>query len=446
MKLPPYPPEASPEILAKALAERDRDDVTAFVRRANAKYYHWDELRARPLPKGLTPAMAWALVELSRSTKRALPLVGQDAAPFSYWLPPHASEALHYVDRGGGGPLLVDGPALDSLGPMREQVVISSLMEEAIATSQIEGAATTRKVAKAMLRAKRAPRTRGERMILNSYVTIEKVRREKDRPLSIDFLLEIQTSLTAGTLDDESGAGRLRTDADEVVIADVRSDAVLYTPPKAKLLPKRLDRLVAFANEKPSEHDFTHPLVKAAVMHFWLAYEHPFVDGNGRTARALFYWYMLKNGYWLFEFLTLSKAILGAPSRYYRSFLYSEHDHNDLTYSLLYLFDATKDALANLHEYLRTKRADQTRIADALRNVPDLSFRQRTLLDQALRDGNEPITFQSHQRQNGVTYITARSDLLDLVKRGLLEEVSSGRPRTFLAPRDLAQRLAHTQR
>jgi hypothetical protein len=42
---------------------------------------------------------------------------------------------------------------------------------------------------------------------------------------------------------------------------------------------------------------FIHPVMRAITLHFWLAYDHPFCDGNGRTARALFYWSMLKQGY-----------------------------------------------------------------------------------------------------------------------------------------------------
>src|SRR5205814_10028127 len=58
-----------------------------------------------------------------------------------------------------------------------------------------------------------------------------------------------------------------------------------------------------------------HPMVRSMILHFWLAYDHPFVDGNGRTARALFYWSMLRNGYWMFEYITISKIILSGPDR-----------------------------------------------------------------------------------------------------------------------------------
>lgn len=325
---------------------------------------------------------------------------------------------------------------------MREQVVISSLMEEAIATSQIEGAATTRKVAKEMLRSNRPPRDRGEQMIANSYSTMRMLREQKDRELSLEFVFEIQASMTRDTLDDPSAAGRFRTRDDEVVIVDVRDHSVIYTPPDAKLLSARVGRLIAFANKPSKGDDFIHPLVKAAVLHFWLAYEHPFVDGNGRTARALLYWFMLKNGYWLFEFLTVSRAIMRSQSGYYRSFLYSEHDSEDLTYSVLYAVDATKRALDGLRDYLRKKQEEQREIARTLRAVPELNHRQRTLLDQVLKNPDVVVTFQTQQRTHDVTYITARSDILGLVDRKLLDEVGTQRPRSFMAAEDLADKLS----
>ena len=78
-----------------------------------------------------------------------------------------------------------------------------------------------------------------------------------------------------------------------------------------------------------------HHHIRAIILHFWLAYGHPFVDGNGRTARALFYWAMLHEGYWLFEFISISNILRKAPAQYGLSFLYSETDDNDLTYFIV---------------------------------------------------------------------------------------------------------------
>jgi len=419
-----------------------KPELRRFVTRANTEYFHWDELRARPRPAGLSLERAWAAVKTARmAERRTLPLRDPNGNHFSYWLPPHALSTLHDVDRWGGSTLALDHDTLPDVRAVREQVIISSLMEEAIATSQIEGAATTRRVAKEMLRTKRKARDRSEQMIVNSYETILFLQKQKTQDLSLDLLFEIQARMTRDTLDDPDASGRFRTQADDVAIVDVRDNEVIFTPPPAKLIPRRMEALVSFANAKATADEFIHPLVKAAILHFWLAYEHPYVDGNGRTARALFYWFMLKNGYWLFEYLTVSRAIMKRRMGYYRSFLHSEHDDEDLTYSLLFQLDATREALGDLRAHL-TRMQEQTReLARTIQRFPDLNARQRALIDQVLRAPTDIVTFQSHQTGFGITYVTARTDLLDLVARGLLDETRQGKQRAFLAPANLRSKL-----
>lgn len=450
MKRPKVPPAPKPDDLAAAMlamrAPSTAEEIRRLVAKASAAYFHWDELRVRPMPAGVRPAAVWTLVKLGREgDRRTLPLTDVDGRSFGYSLPNQALEAFHAVDRWGGGTLaLDDGSFLDST---REQIVVGSLIEEAIATSQIEGAATTRPVAKAMLRTKRPPRDRSEQMIVNSFVTMQFLREQRERELSLDLLFEIQARMTRDTLDEPGAVGRLRTAAEKVRVVDTRSDAVLFTPPPAELLPERLQRLVTFANAPAEPGHFTHPLVKAATLHFWLAYEHPFVDGNGRTARALFYWFMLKSGYWLFEFLTISRAIMKSRGKYYRSFLYSEHDGGDLTYSLLFMLQATQQAIVDLRDHLRLKQEEERAMNRTLRALPDLNQRQRTLLNDALKRPGELITFQSHALAHGITYVTARSDLLDLLERKLLQEVGGrGRQRSFVGAERLEQVISDANR
>jgi Fic family protein len=325
---------------------------------------------------------------------------------------------------------------------MRDRVVVSSLMEEAIATSQIEGAVTTRQVAKEMLRTNRKPKDRSEQMILNSYRTIQLLRQRVKEPLTLEFLFEIQRSMTQGTLDDPTAAGRFRAADEQVTVVDSRDGEVMHIPPPAEQLEACLVKMIAFANAPGDVNSFIHPLVKAAILHFWLAYEHPFVDGNGRTARALFYWQMLRCGYWLFEFLTISRVILNAPSAYYEAFLHSEHDRNDLTYFVMHQLKTTRQALGQLREYLALKQQEQREMATALRRFPDLNHRQRGVLQEALRDPSKLFTFASHQAEQNVTLVTARTDLIKLAGFGLLQEVKQGRQRAFLAAADLPERLA----
>ena len=438
----PRPPKLTPDAMARVLPHLAKPEVQRYLVDANSEYLHWEKLRYQPPPAGLTPEDGWHLIHLSRlSQRRPLPLSDVGGKAFGYWLSDSSLETLHEVDRWGGGNLALDEEAGSALISMRDRTLISSLMEEAIATSQIEGAVTTRKVAKEMLRTNRKPRDRSEQMIVNSYRTIQLLRERIQEPLSIAFLLEIQESMTRETLDNPTGAGRFRREGEDIAVVDSRENEVVYVPPPANLLSERMDKLIAFANAPRDAHEFIHPLVKAAILHFWLAYEHPFVDGNGRTARALFDWFMLKNDYWLFEFLTISRVIVAAPMQYYRSFLYSEHDENDLTYSIVFQLRATQRALAQLRDYLTRKQREQQEMTTALRRFPDLNPRQRALLDRALKHPDEVFTFQSHQNAHGITYLTARSDLIDLAKRGLLMETKRGRQRAFLPSTDLGERL-----
>ena len=64
-----------------------------------------------------------------------------------------------------------------------------------------------------------------------------------------------------------------------------------------------------------------------------MGYEHPFRDGNGRVARALFYWFMLKSEYTLFKFVSISKLLKEKPKEYGMSYMYTEKDSNDLMFS-----------------------------------------------------------------------------------------------------------------
>jgi Fic family protein len=158
---------------------------------------------------------------------------------------------------------------------------------------------------------------------------------------------------------------------------------VFHVPPPAGELEQRLELLCRFANgETPTV--FLHPVVRAITLHFWLAYDHPFCDGNGRTARALFCWAMLHQGYWLFEFISISSVINTARGRYASSFLLSESDDNDLTYFLLAQVKVIQQAITNLH-------------AATGGHGGGLNHRQLALLRHVLRHACFRYTVLSHQ-------------------------------------------------
>lgn len=447
MRLPETPPARQwwehpniAELLVKSLNPAGRE----FLQKINSRYRYWDEVKRLSGPGNLTGEDLWTAVKYSRATnQKILPLHDPQGRQFTYWLPESLLQVLHEVDQGAGGTVLLGNEEANFVNETKDQIIISSLMEEAIATSQIEGAITTRDQAKEMLRSNRRPKNKSEQMVLNSYRTIRMLREVVNEPLSIELLHKVQREITVDTLDDPSEAGKFRTSKDKIQIWDMSNGEIVYTPPAADLLQERIEKLIAFANTPSTETNFIHPLVKAAVLHFWLAYEHPYTDGNGRTSRALFYWFMLKSKYWLFEYLTISKIVYQAPNQYYRSFLHTEYDSNDLTYSINFMLKVTRSAIKQLRTVLRDKVKENTMVAETLRMFPGINYRQRELLKHALNHRAHLYTVASHQKSHGVSYQTARTDLLGLVQLTLFDLSSSGKQMVFIPARDFAEKLSN---
>ena len=443
------PPLSPPPLHALLQGHHDRlagilaaDAYTALPR---GRYHHWDKLRHLPPPDGLNAEQWWLGVKMARGALyRQTPLSTPSGSPFVYALPDPVLEALHRIDQRAAGRLVASEPVVNA--ETRDRYILNSLMEEAITSSQLEGAATTRQVAADMIRAGRGPRNRDERMILNNFRAMASIRELRNEPLSVERIVELHRALTEETLSSPEMAGQLQTAGmKRVAVSDNTTGRVVHIPPPAEQLPARMERMVAFANGAALEGEgFTHPLVRAIILHFWLAYDHPFEDGNGRTARALFYWSMLRQGYWLFEFISLSSIIRRAPVRYARAFLETETDGNDLTYFILHQLDCIDRALVALDDYLARKTAELRGVEERLARRNDLNPRQLALLGHALRHPEHVYTIRSHQTSHGVAYATARADLLELAELGLLEPGRRGRAYVYHVPRDLEARLRAT--
>ena len=431
----------------RTLLERHSDRLPALVAHGvrptvGGRYLHWDALRRRDPPTGLTRAEWWTGVKLSRvGLSRRLPLRDVRGRPFSFMLPDGVQEALHRIDSRAHGRIGTGDEVVNR--ETRDRFIIDSLIREAITSSQLEGAATTRAAATRMLRTGRSPRTRGERMILNNYRAMQAVREMKDRPLTAAAVLALHATVTRDTLGAPDAAGRLQLPDDaRVKVVDARSEQVLHVPPPAETLPARMDAMVRFAEEGLGDGSFLHPVVQAIVLHFWLAYDHPFEDGNGRTARALFYWSMLRRGYWMVEFMSISRFLKDAPAQYARAFLHTETDGNDLTYFIVHQIDVILRALDALDEYVRTKTEQVRQVERMLRRSSNLNHRQLALLAHALRHPGAEYTTRSHRTSHAVAYATARADLFRLAELEWLERRRVGRrDNVFRAPPDLAARI-----
>jgi Fic family protein len=440
------PPPLAP--LLVGLLQRSKDlNVLTIGPLVGGRYLHWDELRHRNPPEGLSHEDWWAAVRLSRQTLlKTLPFCDKQQTPMLFGMPDPVIRALHAIDRSAAGSVAMASPAVSAED--RDRYLVSSLIEEAITSSQLEGAATTREDAKAMLRSGRQPRDHSERMILNNFRAMELIRELRDQPFTPEAILELHRVVTEGTLRDETAAGRLRTRVEKINVVDAQQVQVLHRPPVAASLPQRLQTLCDFANRAGDDEPFVHPVIRALLLHFMLGYDHPFVDGNGRTARALFYWSMARSGYWLMEYVSISRLLRQAPSKYARAYLHAETDGNDVTYFIIHQLGVIDQAITDLHGYIERKAVEQLSAEHLLRHstrlADELNHRQVTLLSHALRHPGHGYTVESHRRSHRVTTQTARTDLQQLARNGLLEQRKRGRAFLFLAPGDLSDRISNS--
>jgi len=367
----------------------------------------------------------------------------KDGTRLTYNLPDPLLRAIDDVSARARGQVELPEPIANAA--TRDRYLVRSLIEEAMTSSQLEGASTSRVRAKQMLREDRAPRDRSEQMILNNYSAMQRVIELRDERLTPELVCEIHRIVTDGTLDDPADAGRLQRPGElRVRIYGTQTEEqVLHVPPPAETLPERLETLCGFANDVDRSDGtvpYMPPLLRALTLHFMMGYDHYFSDGNGRTSRAVFYWSMLRQGFFLTEFLSISRLLRKAPARYARGFLLTGQDEGDLTHFFLAQARVVVQAIDELDAYLARKTGQLREATRLLRNL-GLNHRQVALVETFLRDPSGSVTVEAHRTTHGVVPQTARTDLQDLEHRGLLTSAKQGRKVMWFPARDLAQRV-----
>ena len=397
-------------------SKRPNEKLSALIDRINDNYEYWDTVKYKNRPEGCASAQElWLRVKASRIS---CTVFAWDRYNVNFGLTNKMQRLCHEFDMNFGGSW-----ENSSVIPNdnRERYLISSLMEEAIYSSQMEGAATTRKVAKDMLRRQISPKDKSQQMIVNNYQTIRFIVENKQTPLTPELVLHIHHLMTDKTLNDPNDAGRLRMN-NEVVVEDGITHEVVHTPPSFEELPTFLKELCKYFNET-SARVFVHPIIRGIIIHFMVAYMHPFVDGNGRTARALFYWYMLKQGYWLTEYLSISRVIAMSKKSYEKAYQYVEADYNDLGYFIAYNLKVLEQSFKQLQNYIK-KKQNERMLASSFLRLGDINERQAQIIRMYMENPKEVLTVKDLQNKFMVTATTAKSDIVGLLKRGLLDEIA----------------------
>lgn len=410
------------------------NDLKPLFNKINTEYLYWDKVKYLA-PKGVRPEDLWAAVKIIRNSN--MKRVQLKDLTFSFMITEQMQKTLHEFDMNLGGNL-----GTLNIVPEKDHTfyLVSSIMEEAIASSQMEGATTTRKVAKDMLRKGRKPSNKSQQMIFNNYQTIDYIINNKDKEFTLENLLEVHKRISSQTMNDVEDEGAFRKSDDICVMNEITGE-IAHIPPSHRELNSLLKNMCDFANNETQE-GFIHPIIKSIILHFMLAYIHPFSDGNGRTARSLVYWYLIKQGYWLMQYLSISRIIYKSKPAYEKSFLYTESDDLDLTYFIQYNLKAMNDAFKELKMYLQRKINDAESM-HILYNVKDVNERQAKIL-KILKDLPMSIfTATEISTRFGVDIKTARKDLQCLVDLGFMEtrKMAGSKSIGYIRCKDFEERI-----
>jgi Fic family protein len=351
-KLPEKPPRIQDENISQMLAEIQQDsELGKQVVDYNNRYLAWDDLRYR-ISDPEKRLVVWAVMKLLR--KMRYEPVFFASLGLKYSTTPEIQRSLHVFDQYLSGTIQIHNKAIR----LEKSYIVNSFMEEAIASSILEGAVTTRKAAKEMLKKGIKPRNKSEQMVINNYEALQSVLRMKGESLTPEFILDIHRIVTKDTLD-EAAVGQFR-ETNEIEVVDPATGVVYHTPPDHTKIPELIEKLCRFANADDEDAGtFIHPIIKGIILHFLIGYIHPFEDGNGRTARSIFYWYVLSRGYWLFEHMPISRVILRSKKGYALAYLHTENDEMDLTYFIRYNIRCIEVARKDLIAYIEKKQSEQ---------------------------------------------------------------------------------------
>ncbi len=370
-----------------------------LVKKYNSEYRHWSELKYREDDR----ISMWAALKTVRKSMSQHFVI--DDIEFSFTIIPEFQKMLYEIDRCQPG--IYENNIFS----------ISSMMEEAITSSQIEGAVSTREDAKKMLRSGRSPKTIDERMILNNYLAMEHIKKCSDMDLTEELIFEIHEIITNGTIDKEY-VGKFRN-TDKIVVGDDEGN-VFHIPPEYKKIKKLISELCNFVNKE----EFIHPVVKASILHFLIGYIHPFIDGNGRLARSLFYWYLLKKKYTIMEYTSISRIMKNSIKKYGLAYMYSETDENDLTYFIKYNLECVNKSIDELKKYVSKKMKEHISVRETMNIDSNLTTGEMMILGDYSKD---IFSIREISSRYSISYQSARNHVMHLLDEKLIKASSKNR-------------------
>lgn len=356
------------------------------------------------LPVSLPISKVWPELQKARKDKsESLPLLSIDGKPFWWVLTESISSQADEVISLARREIVFDRPEY-------EEAFREAVLDEAVYSSVIEGAFTTKKEAREFIHEGRSPKNKSEQMVKSNYEALTYVLEHIDESITEQTIFDIYALVTKDTFEADAPTNAYRNES--VFVQSSRGE-IFHIAPQAEKVPGMMASLLDFITDSELP-----PLIKACIAHFYFVYVHPFIDGNGRTARALSFMMLLQAGYDFFRYFSISGVIAEERAKYYKAIKDVEDDDFDMTYFIDYYTGMLARAVKAMEERL----VDKVVLEQTLDKLKAAGMNKRIIegAKWILTSPNQSITIKAWQKKFGVVLETARQDLFKLEDAGIV--------------------------
>lgn len=233
----------------------------------------------------------------------------------------------------------------------------------------------------------------------------------KKADITEELVKEIHKILVKDVRGETLEPGRYRKVQNYVVNSITRK--VIYTPPPHSQVKPLMREFIKWLNEKSS----ISPVLLAGIGQYQFVDIHPFLDGNGRTARVLCTLILYQNGYDFKRLFSLSEYYDKNRRKYYDAIQTVRRNNMDMTEWLEYFADGLTSQLSEVK--IKGERAIKKEVLSE--RTKDFSLNQRQKKALAYLVEHHRIDNSGYQKVGKTTRKTSSRDLTELVQLGLLE-------------------------
>ncbi len=313
-----------------------------------------------------------------------------------------------------------------------KEFVLDATIEEAITSAIYEGANSTRAQAKELIESEKIPKNKDEWMLYNNYKAMLWIQKNQDQDISLEMIKELHRIVTENTIssDDINFSGKFRND--KVYVLSALGERT-HEGVQHEFIGKSFLEAINVATKN---NRYFPKIIKGILLHYFAAYIHPFFDGNGRTARALFYFKAIKNDLKFVELLSISAYLKTHGKQYEKSFKKVVESDLDLTYFIDFNLDALLEALVKVSD-----KVDYLLKINSLKDKVKINTNQIGLLQRLALHKFRKYDIEKYATTINKSREIARQELKQLAEIGLLEESKDGKKFTYMLKLDELSKL-----